>query len=684
MTAFFFFFLIIPCANPLHFNLPYIVSNDSLPINCTGDAYISIQGIQVTPDPNEYYSNSSSLKWKVGRATYNQPLWLWDKASGKLTDFSTHFSFVIQGNNYGEGLAFFLAPNGSNIPSDSAGGGLGLVSGNQTGEFVAVKFDTYRNTWEEGIFPINYVGININSRTSVENKQWLSAITDGKTNEAWISYSSSTKNLSVVFTGFENNDVILQHLDYIVDLSAHLPEWVTFGFSASTSESYEKHSVKSWNFSSSLGDDRDENKKVEEKSKTGLVVGLSVGGGVLVIGVALICFGVWKKGRGRKKDELRPQSMDEEFKKGTGARKFSYEELSLATKNFAEEEKLGMGGFGGVYRGFLSELNSFVAVKRVSSGSKQGLKEYAAEVKIISQLRHRNLVQLIGWCHEKGELLLVYEFLPNGSLDSHLFKSQSLLTWGVRYKIAQGLASALFYLHEEWEQCVVHRDIKSSNIMLDSNFNAKLGDFGLARLVDHEQEAPTTDVAGTRGYMAPEYLITGKASKESDVYSFGVVALEIACGRRPIESKAQQNQINMVEWVWELYGTGRLFEAADARLSAGFDEQQMEHLMIVGLWCANPDYLMRPTIRQSNLVLNFEAPLPILPTEMPPLNLPGSSFSSSYYGIGSGSSQVQSSIHSDNSNNSSKLLQSSQVSSLSSSYYGTDSRSKPSSAFKPQ
>lgn len=347
MIAFFFFFLIIPCANPLHFDLPYIESNDSLPINCTGDANISIQGIQVTPDPGDYHSNSSLLKWKVGRATYNQPLWLWDKASGKLTDFSTYFSFVIQGNNYGEGLTFFLAPNGSNIPSDSAGGGLGLVSGNQTGEFVAVKFDTYRNTWEDGL-PINHVGININSRTSVATEQWWSNITYGKTNEAWINYNSSTKNLSVVFTGFENNSILSQHLYYIVDLKAHLPEWVTFGFSASTSEYYEKHCVKSWEFSSSLGDDRDENKKAEEKSKTGLVVGLSVGGGVLVIGVALICFGVWKKGRGRKKDELRPQSMDEEFKKGTGARKFSYEELSLATKNFAEEEKLGMGGFGGV------------------------------------------------------------------------------------------------------------------------------------------------------------------------------------------------------------------------------------------------------------------------------------------------------------------------------------------------
>ncbi|KAM1356772.1 hypothetical protein ACFX15_030197 [Malus domestica] len=125
------------------------------------------------------------------------------------------------------------------------------------------------------------------------------------------------------------------------------------------------------------------------------------------------------------------------------------------------------------------------------------MKEYASEVRIISRLRHRNLVQLIGWCHEKKELLLVYEFLPNGSLDSHLFKENSLLSWQVRYNIAKGLASALLYLHEEWEQCVLHRDIKSSNVMLDSNFNVKLGDFGLARLVDHGEQSLTTIVAGT-------------------------------------------------------------------------------------------------------------------------------------------------------------------------------------------
>ncbi|KAF5814454.1 putative protein kinase RLK-Pelle-L-LEC family [Helianthus annuus] len=239
----------------------------------------------------------------------------------------------------------------------------------------------------------------------------------------------------------------------------------------------------------------------------------------------------WKKGRENvPKDIAFDEEMNYEFEMGTGAKRFSYHELALSTNHFAEKEKLGEGGFSGVYRGLLKDSSTYVAVKRVSTSSKQGIKEYTSKVKIISRLRHKNLVQLTGWCHEKQELLLVYEYMENGSLASHLFEAKSLLTWGTRFKIAQGLASSLLYLHEEWEQCVLHRDIKSSNVMLDSNFNAKLGDFGLAKLVDHEKGSQTTMLAGTMGYMAPECVVTGRANKESDVYGFGVLALEIACG----------------------------------------------------------------------------------------------------------------------------------------------------------
>ena len=339
----------------------------------------------------------------------------------------------------------------------------------------------------------------------------------------------------------------------------------------------------------------------------------------MIGGVCLVSIGFWKRWKQgtEEEDQDFKEYMGEDFGRGTGPRKYSYAELAHAANNFKAEHKLGQGGFGGVYRGYLKDTNSHVAIKRVSEGSDQGIKEFASEVRIISRLRHRNLVQLIGWCHERRKLLLVYEYMPNGSLDVHLFKQQSLLKWPARYNIARGLASALLYLHEEWEQCVVHRDIKSSNIMIDSEFNAKLGDFGLARLVDHAKGAQTTALAGTLGYMAPECSTTGRASKESDVYSFGVVALEIACGRKPINHKAPENEINIVQWVWGLYGRGRILEAADPRLGGDFAEEQIKCLMVVGLWCAHPDHNNRPSIRQAIQVLNLEAPLPNLPSSLP-------------------------------------------------------------------
>ncbi|MFS7922774.1 putative protein kinase RLK-Pelle-L-LEC family [Helianthus anomalus] len=298
-------------------------------------------------------------------------------------------------------------------------------------------------------------------------------------------------------------------------------------------------------------------------------------------------------------------------------RRFSYHELARSTVDFAETEKLGEGGFGGVYKGFLKDLSMWVAVKMASRTSKQGIKEYVSEVRIISRLRHRNLVQLIGWCHEKGELLLAYEFMENGSLDLHLFKGKSMLTWNSRYKIAHGLASVLLYLHEEWEQCVLHRDIKSSNVMLDSNFNVKLGDFGLAKLVDHEKSTQTTTLAGTFGYMAPEYLFTGRSTKESDVFSFGVVALEIACGRKATDYISLEKQIRLVEWVWELYGNDSTLEAVDPSLGSEFDEEEVRRLMSIGLWCVHPDSEFRPSMRQGIKVLNSEASMPLLPSKMP-------------------------------------------------------------------
>ncbi|KAL2957292.1 hypothetical protein AAZX31_18G137700 [Glycine max] len=533
------------------------------------------------------------ITFSVGRASYNQPVRLWDGRTKKLTDFTTHFSFVMKAidpSRFGDGLAFFLAPFDSVLPNNSAGGYLGLFSNESAfntkkNQLVAVEFDSFKNEWDPSS---DHVGINVNSIQSVTNVTWKSSIKNGSVANAWIC------------------------LWYVIDLRDVLPEFVRIGFSAATGSWIEIHNILSWSFSSSL--DEGSRKKV----KVGLVVGLSVGLGCLVCVVGLLWFTFSRRKNKGKEDNLGVDaSIDDEFERGTGPKRFTYPELSNATNNFAEEGKLGEGGFGGVYKGIVVHSNLEVAVKRVSKGSKQGKKEYVSEVRVISRLRHRNLVQLIGWCHEQGELLLVYEYMPNGSLDSHLFGNRVMLSWVVRHKVALGLASALLYLHEEWEQCVVHRDIKSSNVMLDANFNAKLGDFGLARLVDHELGSQTTVLAGTMGYLAPECVTTGKSSKESDVYSFGVVALEITCGRKPVEVREEPSKVRLVEWVWSLYGKGKLLEAADQKLNWEFEEQQMECLMIVGLWCCHPDHTMRPSIRQVISVLNFEAPLPSLPSKLP-------------------------------------------------------------------
>jgi serine/threonine protein kinase len=187
-----------------------------------------------------------------------------------------------------------------------------------------------------------------------------------------------------------------------------------------------------------------------------------------------------------------------------------------------------------------------------------------------------------------------------------------------RYEVILGLGSALLYLHQEWEQCVLHRDIKPSNVMLGASFSAKLGDFGLARLVNHGRGPYTTGIAGTMGYMEPESMVSGRTCVESDVYSFGVTLLEIACGRRPAVARDEAEEaIHLVQWVWDSLGDGKIIEAADTRLNMVFDHREMECVMVVGLWCAHPDRGLRPSIKQAINVLRFEAPLPSLPEKMP-------------------------------------------------------------------
>ncbi|XP_031132017.1 L-type lectin-domain containing receptor kinase IX.1-like [Ipomoea triloba] len=665
----FLFLLLASLVCSLSFDLPSIGPGDAnVRIKLEGNASITDQGIQLTPNEPEL----ELMRNKASRATYVEPLHLWDRASGDLADFTTNFIFTISSdgsnNGYADGLAFFLANFSTPLNVTlTQGGGLGLMNETQStppDPFVAVVFDTFSHQTNQAQ---TNVRININSMLEpVTIKPWLNEIPLGMSNTASITYIASSKILQVNFTGSWKGNYQTDSLSYKVDLTKILPEFVSVGFSAATGWFFEKNTVSSWQFDSTPlwpnNVSASQAPKISppqqqytvpapgpgtsmvskgRKLKKGLVIAGSSIGVLVFIAVLSIAISAYFKKRGAKRNNhqiILGAAMEGEFEMaGYGPKNFSYSELASATDNFSEEHKLGEGGFGGVYSGFLRDLNLDVAVKRVSSQSKQGIEEYTSEVKIISQLRHRNLVPLHGWCHENGELLLVYEYMPGGSLDSHLFKRKSPLNWRLRYKIAQGLASALSYLHEDWEQCVLHRDIKSSNVLLDSSFNARLGDFGLAWLVDHEQTPEKTYLGGTPGYVAPECHITFKTSKESDVFSFGVVALEIACGRKAILANKREDRKSLVDWVWDLYGMGRLLEAADPKLCGNFEEQEMERLMIIGLWCAHPDSNSRPKISLALHCLKFQVQLPILPEKMPKpvyssslpnaLSFPGSHFS---------------------------------------------------------
>jgi interleukin-1 receptor-associated kinase 1 len=305
-----------------------------------------------------------------------------------------------------------------------------------------------------------------------------------------------------------------------------------------------------------------------------------------------------------------------------GPRRFSYKELSTATKSFSPKEMLGRGGFGCVYKGVLRDTGALVAVKKIAEDSQQGGREFFAEVSIISRVRHRNLVQLQGWCCERSHLMLVYDYMPNKSLDKILYHvpetSDTIeLTWDLRYNILIGVSSALTYLHEEWEQCVVHRDVKASNVMLDEELNPRLGDFGLARLIARTKNAQTTIVAGTLGYMAPELSTTGKATTKTDVFSYGALALEVACGRRPVDLSVSDAETSLLDWVWMCYENGELFKVVDVTLGTKFNEEQMNTVLLLGLLCSHPDPNARPTMGYVRQVLTGNIILPPIPLHKP-------------------------------------------------------------------
>jgi len=644
--AIIFFYLALTPAVSLSFNYSTFSSADQNNIKIEGDASFSVGWIDISANRFGSIDNST------GRASYNLPMLLWDTSTGEVASFTTRFSFAISGdvNSEGQGMAFFLAAYPSSLPERCADFNLGLTnqsadavaSGNS--RFVAVEFDTFDPSQT-----YDHISIDANSILSVATQTLPSfELTDNLT--AAILYDNVSSILSVTLWVGDDRSGQPRGRNYSlsskVDLKNALPEQVSVGFSASTSNAVELHQLRSWSFSSSLEPRASPPPPPSSPSSSrgpglGVIAGAVVGATVilvLLITAAVMARIVRRRRRCQKIMETEEYYTDSdggsagpmaELEMGRGPRRFPYHELVEATRSFAAEEKLGQGGFGSVYRGYLREPAGLaVAIKRFSKheSSMQGKREYKSEINVISRLRHRNLVQLIGWCHARDELLLVYELMPNRSLDIHLHGKGTFLAWPTRMKIVLELGSALLYLHEEWQQCVLHRDIKPSNVMLDESFVAKLGDFGLARLVDHATGMQTmTAVSGTPGYLDPHCIVTGRASAESDVYSFGVVLLEVASGRKPMsiimaDQDQQQNGgvFRLLEWVWGLYGRGAILEATDERLNNNYSATEVEKVMVVGLWCAHPDPSARPSIREAMATLHSKFDeLPALPSRMP-------------------------------------------------------------------
>ncbi|KAK6944261.1 Protein kinase domain [Dillenia turbinata] len=278
---------------------------------------------------------------------------------------------------------------------------------------------------------------------------------------------------------------------------------------------------------------------------------------------------------------------------------FTYKELHAATNGFSEDNKLGEGGFGSVYWGKTSD-GLQIAVKKLKSMNSKAEMEFAVEVEVLGRVRHKNLLGLRGYCAGADQRLIVYDYMPNLSLLSHLhgqFAGEVQLDWKRRMKILLGSAEGILYLHHEVTPHIIHRDIKASNVLLDSEFEPLVADFGFAKLIPEGVSHMTTRVKGTLGYLAPEYAMWGKVSESCDVYSFGILLLETITGRKPIEKLPGGVKRTITEWAEPLISRGRFRDLVDPKLRGNFDENQLKRAINVSALCVQSEPDKRPTMK---------------------------------------------------------------------------------------
>ncbi|KAI4336214.1 hypothetical protein L6164_014768 [Bauhinia variegata] len=571
------------------------------------DARIDNSVIRMTNNSNQF---------SFGRAFYPTKIRMKPSSnSTNILSFSTSFVFSILpeiSTSPGFGLAFVLS-NTTSPPGAFASQYFGLFT-NATIPTVypllAVEFDTGQNLFNDP--DDNHIGIDLNN---IESKKTKSAgyynstggfvpvrMRNGQNVRAWIEFNGTNLEINVTVAPIGVSRPIRPTLTYRDPAIAnYVSAEMYVGFSASKTNWLEAQRVLAWSLSDT-GIARDINTTnlpvfEPESSSSSLSAGAIAGIVIACFVFVVICasgYFLWWRHKKLKEEEDEIEEWELEY----WPHRFSYEELNLATGEFCKDHLLGSGGFGRVYKGNLPN-NTEIAVKCVSRDSKQGLREFMAEISSMGRLQHKNLVQMRGWCRKGNELMLVYDYMPNGSLNKWIFdQPKQPLDWEHRRRILTDVAEGLNYLHNGWDQVVIHRDIKSSNILLDSDMRGRLGDFGLAKLYQHGEILNTTRVVGTLGYLAPELATVAAPTSASDVYSFGAVLLEVACGRKPIETSAPEEEVVLIDWVRELYAEGKAIEAADPRIKGEYNVGEMEIVLKLGLACCHPDPLRRPTMKE--------------------------------------------------------------------------------------
>ncbi|KAK8550870.1 hypothetical protein V6N13_119376 [Hibiscus sabdariffa] len=566
----------------------------------------------------------------TGHAFYPSPTnFNTSSGSARSLSFSTNFVVAIVPESEeasGHGVAFVISKS-SDFSHASPIEYLGLANestnGNSLNQFFAVEFDTILSI-DMNDLDDNHVGIDLNGVKSYrqvtaeyyfneERKNIRLNLKSGDSIQVWIVYDGQQQLLNVTLAPENSPKPDQPLLSTSIDLSDILMDTMYVGFSAATGSIEScSHYILGWSFNRGGEAQSLEMSKLPKLPKNdgrrNMVRMISIIAAVLllliIIGAAYV---YWREKYGE---------LHEDWEKEFGPHRFSYRTLYIATKGFKDKQLLGSGGFGKVYKGTLPCTKEQIAVKKVSHESGQGMREFVSEIVSMGRLRHKNLVRLLGYCRRKKQLLLVYDHMENGSLDKFLFSVEKpTLTWFQRFQIIKGVASALLYLHEEGEQVVLHRDIKASNVLLDSDLNGRLGDFGLARVYDRGGDPQTTRLVGTLGYLDPELTRTGKATKTADMFSFGAFLLEVACGRKPFDPEKPSREIFLVDIVKRCWTRSAIIDAIDPRLQGNYVAEETEKVLKLGLLCSNPNPDLRPTIKEVVQYLEGNASLPDIPLD---------------------------------------------------------------------